>query len=126
MNQTPVKDVTDRRCSRRYSLVLPLFYAIVDIDSSLSGAGLTRDISSNGITFVAETELTVGAAVDVRIEWPAFEEGLESVQLHMVGRVVRSANRQIAARIIRHEFVIMRQGLGDSRSVTLNLRVKTR
>jgi hypothetical protein len=101
-------DITgDRRARRRYPLELPLRYHSAKRDrSSIAGVGLTHDLSTGGLAFAADHELTTGSAIEIWVAWPIAAEGMNAIELRILGRVVRAAGCEAAIQIKRHDFVI--------------------
>jgi hypothetical protein len=98
----------EQRRTRRFKLQLPL--AITRSGSEpMAVAGLTRNISSNGVLFTAEREPDIGNPIEYIITLN--REGLHAVNLRCVGKVVRSERPsldsaiQVAATLERYEFV---------------------
>lgn len=101
-----------QRRNRRFNLQLPL-------SITRSGAervallGLTKNISTRGVLFTAETEPGLGGIIEYVITLN--QDGPRAVNLHCIGTVVRAepadsslsdmAAFQIAATLERYEFV---------------------
>ena len=101
-----------QRRARRFQLQLPL-------SITRSGAervalpGLTKNISSRGVLFTAETEPCLGRTIEYVITLN--QDGPRAVSLHCIGTVMRAepaegslndkAAFQIAATLDRYEFV---------------------
>ena len=102
----------EQRKTRRFKLQLP-------VSITRSGAervailGLTKNISSRGVLFTAETEPVLGRTIEYVITLN--QDGPRAVNLHCIGTVVRAAPAdsslhdmaafQIAATLERHELV---------------------
>lgn len=95
----------DRRAYPRYAIKLDLHYTVYEDPKSRPGSGATRDISSGGIAFRADTVLGDGEAVEINIAWPVLREAEHPIRLKMYGRVLRSHEGETAVRIFRHEFI---------------------
>jgi hypothetical protein len=95
----------DRRASVRFPLNLELRYSVVGYRKPVeSGSGRTIDMSSSGLSFTADTPLSIGQKLDMSIDWPVLLDGGVQLQLVVSGGVVRSGGAVIAMRIERHEF----------------------
>jgi hypothetical protein len=67
---------------------------------------MTKNLSSGGVAFLAETPLPAGYEVEIFIRWPALPPGAKSVELHVRGKLVRCTAHETAVRMLRHEFII--------------------
>ena len=95
----------DRRAKRRFSIAQEVKYRLLFGEHlGDAGSGTTLNISSGGVCFTTDSNLSPGLPVEVAIEWPALLR--ESVPLRLVtyGIVVRSLNGNTAATIDRYEF----------------------
>ena len=66
------------------------------------------NLSSRGILVASEREVTEGALVEMRIEWPSLLHGRVPLQLVVVGRVLRRDASQFAATFERYQFRTMK------------------
>jgi hypothetical protein len=102
-----------QRRTRRFKLQLPL-----SITRSRAGRmtlnGFTKNISSRGVLFTAETQLDLGGPIEYVIVLS--HDGAQSVSLRCMGKVMRAdrvgsnsgedgPNFHIAATLERYEFV---------------------
>jgi|SRR5215469_11053267 len=102
--------MTDRRTARRYDLSLPVLIRLpVEQDAH---SGKTRDISTRGVYFVIENDLSAGAELDLTMTLPAEVTGGTEVFIRAIGKVVRvengpdiGARQGVAALIQRYEIV---------------------
>jgi hypothetical protein len=98
---TPV----ERRAKKRFVMEREIRYRVLEQDQIIAvGSGKTINLSSNGVAFVTENELPVGAYIEVSIAWPALLENRCPLQLIGFGRVLRSAGRTAAATLEQYEF----------------------
>ena len=68
--------------------------------------GETRNLSSGGVLFRANTALTLGENVEYVITFPTPPEVKLEVRLRCVGKVVRfSPDAEVAATLERYEFI---------------------
>jgi hypothetical protein len=68
-------------------------------------------MSSSGLSFTADTPLSIGQRLHMSIDWPVLLDGGVQLQLVASGVVVRSGGAVIAMRIERHEFKTRRAEL---------------
>ncbi len=61
-------------------------------------------MSSSGVRFTTEAELSRGGLVECAVNWPARLDGACPLQLVAVGRVVRSDAASAVVRIAKYEF----------------------
>lgn len=102
--------MTDRRTARRYDLSLPVLIRVpVERDAR---DGKTRDISTRGVYFIVENNLTAGAELDLTMTLPAEVTGGTEVFIRAIGKVVRvektagsDGRHGVAALIQRYEIV---------------------
>jgi hypothetical protein len=103
----------EQRRTRRFQLELPLS-VIRSGAERMTLAGLTKNISSSGVLFIAEREPDLGGPIEYVIVLN--HEGSQAVSLRCMGKVLRAdrvrtdaelerANYQIAATLERYEFV---------------------
>src|SRR5436190_12581120 len=69
-----------------------------------NGSGRTIEMSSSGLSFTANTPLSIGQRLEVSIDWPVPLDGGVRLQIVAWGGVVRSAGAVTAIRIERHNF----------------------
>jgi len=74
------------------------------------GSGRTIDLSSSGLSFIADRPLPIGQNLVVSIDWPVPLDGSVKLQLIMSGIVVRTNGTVTALKIRRHEFRTRRPG----------------
>jgi hypothetical protein len=100
---------TDRRVKRRFDLQLPVRYVVrARTRTLLAGEGTTRNLSSGGIAIVTGCEVPAGSSAELWVHWPATAEGIDAIELHIDGRVVRSSAQEIALQARRHHFIVSR------------------
>jgi hypothetical protein len=99
----------EQRRSRRFQLQLPI--AVIRMGAArIASAGRTRNLSSTGVLFTADSQPDVGAAIEYIISLE--RDGSKAVQLRCVGKVLRSARvmpeeetgYEIAATLERYTF----------------------
>ena len=102
---------SDSRSSVRVPIDLEVRYRVVRRRRPVeNGSGRTIDISSSGLSFTADTPLSIGQTLDVYIDWPVVLDGGVQLQLVTSGVVVRSAGAVTAIRVQRHDFRTRRAG----------------
>lgn len=98
---------SERRAKFRYALNLSVRFRPLS-GSHFLGAGRAVNMSSGGVLVLAPLapggEISVGAWVEVSIEWPSLLDGRIPLQLIVVGRVVRRRAAQFAASVERYQF----------------------
>ena len=93
----------ERRSKLRFPLDLQVRYRTLGREP-LSGEGRALNVSSGGMLIARSHELSVGARVEVRIEWPWLLERRVGLQLVAVGKVVRSGPSNFAVLFRKHQF----------------------
>jgi hypothetical protein len=96
----------DQRKNQRFDLRLPLELVRTGAQS-VDVAGETRNLSSSGVLFTADTEVQIGQPIEFLITLPTGASG-QNVRLRCVGKVVRrdvSLESSMAATVERFEFV---------------------
>ncbi len=105
--------MTERRTARRYDLSLPVNVRLqVNREPGLQG-GQTRDISTRGVYFTTQKDLTPGAEVDFTLTLPAEITRGTEVFVRAHGRIVRVDKRRdedhetigVAAVIERYDII---------------------
>jgi len=102
---------SDRRSKSRYPLDLNVRFRCLSERSFVSGEGLAVNVSSGGVLVASHDEITLGALVELRIEWPLLLDGRTPLQLIALGRVVRRGDCHFAAAFERHEFRTMKSSI---------------
>ena len=97
----------ERRGNRRYELHLPLHFRLSQKGAVARwGTGMTRDISTSGLSFRARKPLPLGSHIELVIDWPAKYAETHTIDLHITGFVVRSDSGRTGVRITSHRFRI--------------------
>lgn len=105
--------MSERRTARRYDLTLPVTVRISAQRAAELQKGKTRDISTRGLYFVLDRELTAGSEVDITLTLPAHVTNGADVLVRALGRIVRveehiedeSVRRGVAAIIERYDII---------------------
>ncbi len=101
----------ERRASTRFRLALEMRYTVSQPGGGgATGSGVTIDVSSSGLSFLADHPLRLGQRLELAIDWPVMLEQGVQLQLTMSGVVVRAETIVTALRIERHEFKTRRLG----------------
>ena len=96
---------SERRCTRRYEMRLPVRYRVSLKDSvPLSGTGSTCDLSTTGISFRCRRPLPVGAHIELLVDWPARHGENEPVELQITGFVTRNEGGRVGVRSTSRKF----------------------
>ena len=81
----------DRRNARRYDLSFPVMVGIAK--EAASRTGKTRDISTHGVYFTINSDLSTGAELNLKMTLPAeVTTGDTEVFIRATGKVVRVDN----------------------------------
>jgi len=81
--------MTERRLARRYDLSLPVNVRLPITREPGTHDGQTRDISTRGVSFIMQKELSPGTEVDFTLTLPAEITRGSEVFVRAHGRVVR-------------------------------------
>jgi hypothetical protein len=63
--------ITEHRTTRRYDISLPVIIRVRLEKEAASRTGKTRDISSRGVYFTTDNDLSAGAELDLTLTLPA-------------------------------------------------------
>jgi hypothetical protein len=97
----------ERRSSRRYELHLPIHFRVSQKGVIARwGTGVTREMSTTGLSFRARKPLPIGAHVEMIVDWPAKYAEEQPIDLQLTGFVVRSDNHRTAVRVTSRRFRI--------------------
>ena len=83
----------DRRTARRYELSLPVVVRAPMDKVAASLTGKTRDISTRGVYFTIDSNLSAGAELDLTMILPAEVTGGTEVFIKATGKVIRVDKR---------------------------------
>jgi c-di-GMP-binding flagellar brake protein YcgR len=105
--------MTERRTARRYDLSLPVIIRVPTEQQVDSQEGKTRDISTRGLYFVIEQDLSAGSELDITLTLPAEITHGTEVFVRALGKVVRVERRMedstvrlgVAAVIERYDII---------------------
>jgi PilZ domain len=105
--------MSERRTARRYDLSLPVIIRVPVENKISSRNGKTRDISTRGLYFTLEQDLSDGAELDLTLTLPSEVTRGSEVFIRAMGKVVRvdrspeggSSRVGVAAVIERYEII---------------------
>ena|SRR5258708_4507920 len=96
---------SDRRSSVLVPVNLEVRYSVVGHrEAAENGSSRTIDMSSSGLSFAADTPLSIGQTLDMSIDWPVRLDRDVQIQLVASGVVVWTSGTKTALRLQRHEF----------------------
>ena len=97
-------NLNEQRKHQRFEMKLP--FEIIRAGANLKLAGETKNVSSSGVLFTAETPVEIGEPIEYLITFPKAAGSRTEVRLRCVGKVVREEPEQkFAATLERYEFV---------------------
>jgi PilZ domain len=97
----------EKRATRRYELHLPIHFRVSQKGAIARwGAGVTREMSTTGLSFRSRKPLPIGSHVEMIIDWPARYAENQPIDLQLTGFVVRSDNNRTAVRVTSRRFRI--------------------
>jgi hypothetical protein len=98
-------DKDDRRSADRFPIEREVRFKILNRKGSEEeGAGMTINMSSNGVLFTTDRLLLPGRRLEVSISWPAQLNSKVALKLVARGRVVRAEEGRAAIEIHQYEF----------------------
>jgi hypothetical protein len=100
-----LKNALDRRTKLRFALNRELRYKLLDHEKIVAtGEGETVDMSSGGIAFRTDADLTAGNYIELSISWPALLGDSCPMRLVVYGKVVRRSDGMVASTVEKWEF----------------------
>lgn len=104
MNKTTT-NLIEMRQARRYPIRQALTFAAVRRGvPGRAHSGVSLDMSSCGMRFLADADVRTGQALALVIEWPARLNEQVALALHVDARVVRHDGETVAVRFGRWQF----------------------
>ena len=95
----------NRRARPRFAIDREMRYKLMENNKVVeTGTGTTIDISSRGVSFLADHRLAPGAFVELSISWPAMLENDLPLRLVVFGRIMRTEEFKAVATIEKYEF----------------------
>lgn len=99
---------SEKRANRRFSLDLPVVVKFLE-NGTYEVTGHTRDVSSRGVFFYVNSEITEGASIEFIMTLPSEITLTDPIRVHCYGRVVRvdrcTAEQGVAVAIDKYDFV---------------------
>ena len=98
---------SERRGSSRFAIERAVLYKILNRrgkEGDDGGRGSTVNMSSSGVLFTTDNELTPGRRIQLSIHWPAQLDDTCPLKLVATGRVVRAEEGRAALEIQQYEF----------------------
>jgi hypothetical protein len=92
----------ERRSKARFPIALGVRY-VGRVDPAV-GAGVTRNVSSSGALIMSQRAISLGAQIELFVDWPILLDGTTPLQLVAAGHVVRSDAGVFALSFERYEF----------------------
>src|SRR5437773_1144488 len=94
----------EQRKHQRFELRLP--FEVVRNGSPMTVRGETKNLSSAGVLFIAESQIPLGEAIEYLITLPRTPGTRKDVRLRCVGKVIREdAESSFVASLERYEFL---------------------
>jgi hypothetical protein len=95
----------ERRGKWRFGIERELRYKQLEDDAIVVvGTGKTLDISSTGVAFIGDHNLTPGAFVELSVSWPVLLDDTCPMRLIIFGRVIRNSSHCTACSVDKYEF----------------------
>ena len=95
----------ERRGGDRFPIERELTFRVLNSKTGVEpGSGRTLNISSTGVLFSTDENLTPGKRLELSISWPIQLNGKCGLKLVARGRVVRARAKSIAVEIDKYEF----------------------
>ena len=102
---THMTDQGERRGSSRFPIERAVRFKVVSRRNDVEvGRGQTVNMSSTGVLFTTDQDLTPGRRVELSISWPAQLNDSCPLKLVAKGRVVRNEPGKAALEIQQYEF----------------------
>jgi len=87
MTTSPVR--VERRVGQRFPYLLPVSF--VQPATGTAGVGFTQDLSSRGVFFLTDTQLTEGSEIELTLRMPSEITLGQSMPVRCRGRILRIA-----------------------------------
>ena len=92
----------ERRSKMRFPIALMVRF--VARKPPMGGTGYTVNLSSSGALIASQQLMSVGARIELSVDWPVMLDGATALQLVAIGQVVRSDADTFALSLRRCEF----------------------
>ena len=100
----PLPVAMERRSKVRFPLELRVRFRSLGKTHSVAGIGLVVNMSSGGVLVAYPHEISLGASMELSMEWPPRLDGRVPLQFVAVGTVVRRERFRFAVGLERHHF----------------------
>ena len=110
MSTTSTPNYAEKRSIPRFALELPIHLNDWE-GTSRPTSGQTKDISSQGVCFLMDSDVTVGSSIDFVLTLPSEVTMTEPIRVRCRASVLRTVmdivrgKKMIAAKIHRYEFI---------------------
>ncbi len=95
----------ERRSRQRFILDLPLrFAATKGRREVIQGSGTVTNISSKGLAFRTDAELSPGLEIQATVNWPVALNENCGLKIAFGGRILRSAHGEVVMSVGSYEF----------------------
>jgi hypothetical protein len=94
----------ERRSKVRFPLNLRVTYRTLSRGSTSYGEGWVVNMNRSGVLVSIEHEISVGARVELSIEWPSLLHGRVPLRFVTAGEVVRCDASSFAVTLVRYQF----------------------
>ena len=89
----------------RFDIRRELRYKLLEAEKTVeTGTGITLDIGSSGVAFLAGRQLPPGAFLELSISWPVLLNQSCPMRLNILGRVLRSDSERMVCSVDKYEF----------------------
>jgi hypothetical protein len=102
----------ERRKKVRFSMTSELRYRL--LDGAATGQGMTIDLGSGGVAFMADNPLPLATFIELSVSWPVLLADSSPMRLNVVGRVLRSSGWLAVCTVDKYEFRIQAPGFQQS------------
>src|ERR1051326_229397 len=106
METTTIAEHLERRIKARFPLHREMRYKVLHNGGAtlLAGNGRTLDISSSGIAFEIDCEVTADTYIELSISWLVLLDDACPMQLIVFGRMLRSGPGRSVCSVDKYEF----------------------
>jgi hypothetical protein len=99
------KAISDRRAKMRFALHREMRFKLIEDDVVVGlGTGMTIDMCSGGVAFLAANPVKTDTFIELSISWPVKLDDQCPVRLVTYGRVLRCEGRRAVCTIDKYEF----------------------
>lgn len=98
------RGIIHSRATLRYPIRSAVAYKILGSEATISGTGITMDISRSGVSFLCGEALPLGSRATLSIAWPAVLSDGVALLFHVEGHVIRVEDHLTVVDIHRYDF----------------------